>query len=169
MGDLGRAVDGENVQIEPEQAAQGMRRFGDAGKAHDGVKAGVVFGQLHRAQHIIDRDLDINHRQIRDLPNQGSCTAPGDDAVVGIGRHLLYNGLAFLQISGKDVQLNFQVRLCGLLHGSTHSIIRRYAENSGMCLDHKHPPFIFETIITDISGKRREKCSETKRFSWCAP
>ena len=139
MGDFFCAVNSEDIQIKAQQAAQGMSRFGDAGKAHDGIELGVVLGQLHGAQHIIDRDLDIHHRQVGDLPDHGGGAAAGDDAVVGVRRHLLHDGLAVLEIAGVYIQLNVRVSLHGLLHGGAHPVVGGNAEDAGMCFDHNQP------------------------------
>ena len=56
VGHLLCAVHREDVQIKIQQGAQDMRRFRDTGKAHDGIKAGIVLRQLDGAQHIVDGD-----------------------------------------------------------------------------------------------------------------
>ena len=133
---LGTA-DGEDVQIKVQQAAKGVGGFGDAGKAHDGVQAGVVLCQFHGAQHIIHRDMDIHHRQVGHLPDQGGGAAAGDDAVVAVGRHALHDGLSLFQIAGVHLQLNVGVGLRRLLHGGAHSVVGGNAQNAGVSLDHK--------------------------------
>ena len=129
-------VDGQDVEVEVQQAAQGVGRFGDGGEAHDGVEARVVLGQLHGAQHIVHRDVDVHHRQVRHLTDEGGRAAAGDDAVVGVGLHLLHDGLSVFEVAGVDVHLNIGVGLRSLLHRSAHSVVRGDAQNAGMSLDH---------------------------------
>ena len=131
------AADGEDVQIKVQQAAKGVGRLGDAGKAHDGVQAGVVLCQLHGAQHVIHRNMDIHHRQVGHLPDQGGGAAAGDDAVVAVGCHALDDGLPLLQIAGVHLQLNVGVSLRRLLHGGAHSVVGGNAQNAGVSFDHK--------------------------------
>ena len=82
---LSGVVHGEDVEVEVQQAAQGVGRLGDGGEAHDGVEAGIILGQLHGAQHVVHRDVDVHHRQVGHLPDEGCGAAAGDDAVVGVG------------------------------------------------------------------------------------
>ena len=58
---LSSVVHGEDVEVEVQQAAQGVGRLGDGGEAHDGVEAGIILGQLHGAQHVVHRDVDVHH------------------------------------------------------------------------------------------------------------
>ena len=43
------AVDRIDIQLVPQQIAEGMGRFRDAGESHDGIAAGIIFRQLHGA------------------------------------------------------------------------------------------------------------------------
>ena len=136
MGHFFGAVHREDVQVEAQQAAQGVGRLRDAGKAHNGIELGIIFCQLHGAQYVVDRDLDIHHRQVGHLPDQSCCAAAGDDAVVSVGRDLLHDGLAVFKVAGVDIQFHVGICLCGLLHGGAHTVVGGDAEDSGVSFNH---------------------------------
>ena len=149
--DLVGAVYGQNIQVIAQQTAQRVRRLGNAGKADNGVQACVILRQLHRAQHIVNRNVDVHHRQIGHLADQRRRAAAGDNAVIGVGRHPLHDGNTGIQIAGVGVQLNLRVAFCCALHRSAHTIIRGDTENANLALLHssKTSVFSFETIIAD--------------------
>ena len=133
---LSSVVHGEDVEVEVQQTAQGVGRLGDGGKAHDGVEAGIILGQLHGAQHVVHRDVDVHHRQVGHLPDEGGGAAAGDDAVVGVGGHLLHDGLPVFQVAGVNVHFDIGISLCRLLHRSAHSVVGGDAQNTGVSLYH---------------------------------
>ena len=144
---------GQDIQIIAQQAAQCVRWFGDAGEADNGVQACVILRQLHCAQHIIDRNIDVHHRQVRHFANQRRRAPAGDNAVIGIGRHPLHDGHTGIHVAGVGIQLDLRVRFGCALHRSAHTVIRGNTENANLALLHssKTSVFIFETIITGYS------------------
>ena len=133
---LSSVVHGEDVEVEVQQAAQGVSRLSDGGEAHDGVEAGIIFSQLHGAQHVVHRDVDVHHRQVGHLPDEGGSAAAGDDAVVGVGGHLLHDGLPVFQVAGVNVHFDIGISLCRLLHRGAHSVVGGDAQNTGVSLYH---------------------------------
>ena len=128
-GDLLSAVNGNDIQLILQQVAEGVGGLGDVGETHDGVAVGIVAGQLHGPQNIVNGSVDLHHGNIRDLADHAGSTAPGNDAVVGVLHAGLDNGYAFGQVAGEDIQVDIGEIFGFPLHGDPHAFVGRNAQN----------------------------------------
>ena len=130
-----RAHLGDDVGVEAQQVAQGMGRACDAGKAHDGVQAVVIFGHFDGAQDVVDRKRDLDHRHRQLLFQQLRRAAAGDHNVVT---------LVFIDKALRDLDALFQVTGVGFkadlrelfprhtLHCRTDAFKRRDPKNTNL-------------------------------------
>ena len=131
------AVDGMNVHLIAQQVAQNVGRLRDAGKSHNGVPSAIILRQFHRAQHVINRQFDVHHRNAADLANPLRRAAPGDDAVIGILGGLLDNGHAFVQVADGHIQPHIGILLRRPFHYGFHTLIGCNPQNVNPAFFHK--------------------------------
>ena len=123
------AVDGNDVHIQPQQVAEGVRRLGDAGEADDGVEVGVVLGHLDGPQHVVHRQLDGDHRQVGHFPDPVGGAAAGDDDVVMLQLGRADDGRAGFQVAGVGVELDVGELFRHPLHSGLHPVVGGDAQN----------------------------------------
>ena len=103
---LAVAAQGDDLHAPLQQVAQDVGGLGDVLKAHDGVAVLIVFHQLDAAQHVVDGDFDLHHRQGRIILQHFRRAAAGNDDVVTALVQLIDQVDGFLQVSLPDVQEN---------------------------------------------------------------
>ena len=116
-------VYGQYIKLVAQQIAQCMGRLRNAGKTDDGIAVRIILSQLHGAQHIIYGKLNLHYRQICHLADQLCRAAAGNNTVIGIRGHTLYNGNSHVQIPGKNVKLYIRIRGSRPIHGSMHPLV----------------------------------------------